>query len=325
MGSSDNRSTRQDEPNISKASQSINPFELPSALLRAAYLVGKIPVKALRSDPRVSYAVYVLEQYCAVHDALQNSELEFSNRLPLVVNVHSTRRDAITCRDSLIDFADKHGVAVLAPLFPAGLDSPFDLDSYKNLRSETLQSDLRLLDMLNEVGHIWPGTSTDPIILCGFSGGAQFVHRFTYLNPERISAVAIAAPGQVTKLNSEPWPKGIGNASAVFPGEEIDIAAIAKIEDTLLLVGEDDVFSEGQVDLLQWMAARKAKLEGETVHEKLGRTSRVQSIKSLQHNWQKNGIEAELEIVPGVGHSYQDLLPSLIAWLRECSAVVDRE
>lgn len=325
MSSSDNRSTRQDEPNISKASQSINPIELPSALLRAAYLVGKIPVKALRSDPRISYAVYVPEQYCAVHDALQDSDLDFPKRLPLVVNVHSTRRDAVTCRDSLIDFAEQHGVAILAPLFPAGLDSPFDLDSYKTLRSETLQSDLRLLDMLNEVGHIWPGISTDPIIICGFSGGAQFVHRFMYLNPERLSAVAIAAPGQVTKLNSEPWPKGIGNASAVFPDEEIDTATIAKIEDILLLVGENDVFSEGQVDLLQWMAARKAKLGGETVNEKLGRVSRVQSIKSLQHNWQKNGIEAELEIVPGVGHSYQDLLPSLIAWLRECSAVVARE
>lgn len=180
--------------------------------------------------------------------------------------------------------------------------------------------------MLNEVGHIWPGINTDPIILVGFSGGGQFVNRFMYLDPERVSAVAIAAPGQVTKLNSsEAWPRGIRDVDEVFPGEEVNVDAIKQVEDVLLLVGEEDEMSDGQAELLRWLAKRKAKLKGETVDEKLARMSRVQGVKGLQKDWRKNGIEARLEIVPGVGHSYQDLLPSLIAWLEDCSAIVDRE
>lgn len=326
MTSHEKHTSPQERADISETPPTINPIDLPSKLLRAAYFVGKVPLKSLRSDPRISYAIYVPEQYCAIHDILQNPENDVPPRLPLVVNVHSTRRDAITCRDSLIDFADKHGVAILAPLFPAGLDSLFDLDSYKLLRTDFLQADLRLLDMLNEVGHIWPGINTDPIILVGFSGGGQFVNRFMYLNPERVSAVAIAAPGQVTKLNvSEPWPKGIKDVDEVFPGEEVNVDAIKQIEDVLLLVGEDDEMSNGQVELLQWLAKRKAKLKGETVEEKLGRMSRVQGVKSLQKDWRKHGIEAKLEIVPGVRHTYRDLLSSLIAWLEDCSAIVDRE
>ncbi|KAF2217821.1 hypothetical protein CERZMDRAFT_80491 [Cercospora zeae-maydis SCOH1-5] len=326
MTSHETRASPQERANISETSPTINPIELPSKLLRAAYFVGKVPIKSLRSDPRISYAIYVPEQYCAVHDILQNPENDIPPRLPLIVNVHSTRRQALVCRDSLIDFADKHGVAILAPLFPAGLDSLFDLDSYKLLRTDFLQADLRLIDMLNEVGHIWPGIVADPIILMGFSGGGQFVHRFMYLNPERVSAVAVAAPGQVTKLNmSEPWPRGIADVEKLFPGEEIDVAAIAQVGDILLLGGEEDTFSGGQVELLQWLAKRKAKLKGETVEEMLSRTSRVQGLKSLQKDWRKHGIEAKLKIVPGVGHSYQDLLPSLIAWLGECSDIVNRE
>jgi pimeloyl-ACP methyl ester carboxylesterase len=240
-------SSHKEQPN---ASHGINPIELPSQLLRAAYLVGKIPLRSLRSDSRVSYAIYIPEQYCAVHEALQNPGSGLPARLPLVVNVHSTRRDAITCRDSLIDFADKHGVAVLAPLFPAGLDNIFDLDSYKDLRSTSLQSDLRLLDMLDEINHIWPGVSTNIITLIGFSGGAQFVNRFIYLYPERVAAVAIAAPGKVTKLSAEKWPKGIGNVATIFQDCKIDVVAIARMKAALLLVGEEDKFSDETVELL---------------------------------------------------------------------------
>lgn len=257
------------------------------------------------------------EQYRKVHEALQQPEAP-PKGMTLVVNIHSTRRDAITCRDSLIEFADKYGVAVLAPLFPAALDSPIDLDSYKNLRTKTLQSNLRLLDILNEVSHIWPGIATDSIVLMGFSGGAQFCHRFMYLHPERLSAVVVAAPGKITSLNNDAWPSGIGNVSEIFPDRKVDIPSIAQIKHIFLLVGESDEMSPETMELQAWLAERVAAFKGlgkGQTPEAPANGDRLQTLKSLQHTLEENGIECEVEIIPGAGHNYQALLPAMTSRL----------
>ncbi|CAK4024062.1 Hypothetical predicted protein [Lecanosticta acicola] len=305
--------------------RSVDILRVPSHLLRAAYLIGKIPFRSCKTDPRVSYTLYVPEKYKKVHEALQRKDLaHIPPRLPLVVNVHGTRRDATGCRDSLITFADAHGVAILAPLFPAAMDNPLDLDSYKFLRSQSLRSDAVMLDILNEVSHMFPGVATDPIILVGFSGGAQFAHRFMYLHPERIAAVAIAAPGSVTKLESrENWPEGIGNVDEVFPGQGVDLEGIRRIGDVRLSVGaEDRGQDEEQLELQRWLAERASRADSGSARRLTQPQNRLEILKELQVDWMENGIEAELIAVPDVGHSYQDLIPSIVDWLKECQAVV---
>lgn len=307
----------------------LDPTELPAHLLRAAYLVGKVPFRACLTDQRVSYTLYIPEQYCTIHTILQKKNLEdLPPRLPLVVNIHSTRRDAVTCRDSLTDFADKHGVAVLAPLFPAALDGIFDLDSYKNLRTKKLQADLVLIDILNEISHIWPGICSDPVILMGFSGGAQFVHRFMYLYPERMAAVAVGAPGGITKLNTEPWPKGTGNIAEVFAEQDIYLDVIQDIRDICLFVGErDDEEARGpEGELREWLSKRLGDsigaFGGASTDRKQSRPQgRLEALQDLQDNWYQKGIDCELEIVPDAGHNYTALVPAMIEWLEGCHAI----
>lgn len=307
----------------------LDPTELPAHLLRAAYLVGKIPFRACLSDQRVSYTLYIPEQYCKVHKALRNKHLDdLPPRLPLVVNIHSTRRDAVACRDSLIDFADEHGVAVLAPMFPAALDGVFNLDSYKVLRTKKIQADLVLIDILNEISHMWSGICTDPIVLMGFSGGAQFVHRFMYLYPERISAVAIAAPGSVTKLSPEPWPQGTENIGEVFAEQDIYLDVVQQIQDICLFVGErDDEEARGpEAELREWLSKRlgdaSALLGGASKSQTKSRPeSRLELLQQLQDNWFQKGIDCELEIVPDAGHNYTALVPAMIEWLEGCEAI----
>ena len=176
-----------------------------------------------------------------------------------------------------------------------------------------------LLSILDEVKHIWPGIETERVLLVGFSGGAQFVHRFMYLYPERLKAVAVVSPGRTTKLSEEPWPAGVGDAQAVFDGLVVDADAIRKIGNVQLIVGGDDNDVSDILILVEWLAKRKGRdaqpgdLPANAKHNK--RHGRVDELQSLRKSWQENGIECELEIVPSVAHSYDGLLATILEWL----------
>ncbi|KAL7917678.1 hypothetical protein ACQKWADRAFT_324452 [Trichoderma austrokoningii] len=193
--------------------------QVPPEFLKPTYMIGKIPRQAVLSEPRVSYSLYIPPQHYknTLRAQIDSSSQAALRKLPLLVFVHGTLRDDSYADKGLISFAESTPCAIMAPLFPAGLDGPTDLDSYKLLRSPTLRSDLALLDMLNEVAHRWPGIDTTKIFLMGYSGGAQFAHRFLYLYPERLAAVSIGAPGSVTILDhSAFWPAGIADTEELF-------------------------------------------------------------------------------------------------------------
>ncbi|KAF7198598.1 hypothetical protein HII31_00337 [Pseudocercospora fuligena] len=176
----------------------------------------------------------------------------------------------------------------------------------------TLQADSRLLDILNEINHIWPGISTDPVMLMGFSGGAQFVNRFAYLYPERLRGVVIAAPGKTTKLKTGlKWPDGVADVSAIFDGMEVEVERFREelSGKVLMVVGKEDVMGEDMMELKDFLAGRK-RSDGK-------RTSRVEGLKELRRNWEEGGIEVDFEVMDGVGHEYAGLLPVILKWLEE--------
>ncbi|KAK5130676.1 hypothetical protein LTR08_001837 [Meristemomyces frigidus] len=292
---------------------------IPPHLLKAAYLVGKIPFRACRIDPRISYTLYIPEnQYTAVQKDLQSlpkgQKLPTERRLKLVANIPGTRRDASLFRDSLIPFADAHGVAILSPLFPAGLDGPLDLSSFKILRSKTLKADIVFFSILDEVAHMWPGITTERIILSGFSGGAQFAHRLMYLYPSRLEAVALGAPGSVTQLDhTKPWPTGLLGVEDVFDGRSADLDALRHIQHIFLYVGENDSQTAATSELQEWLAKHVPGKTASGTDE--GTVSRLKLIKELQSDWRSHGVGAELAVVPDVGHEYTKLLPVLRHWL----------
>lgn len=125
--------------------KAITTADVPPEFLKTAFLVGKIPFKALTSDPRISYKMYVPAEH------LNPDPGNRSNTLPplsLLVTIHGTSRQASELLESLIPFANEKQCAVAAPLFPMGIDDMNDLDSYKVLNSRTLRSDLAVLSML---------------------------------------------------------------------------------------------------------------------------------------------------------------------------------
>lgn len=217
-------------------------------------------------------------------------------------------------------------------MFPAGLDGPLDLDSYKHVRSKTLKADAVLLAILDEVARMWPGIATEKVVLMGFSGGAQFVQRMVYVIPERIAGVVIAAPGRTTMLGSqERWPKGVGNFGEVF-GKEVDVEAIRAIGrdgGIGFVVGhsDDERAQEENLELVRWLVKKRAgatDASGEDVEMLAPSKGRLLGLKELREDWRQHGIESTIQIVPGVGHDYHGLLPAMADWLKEYPALLLR-
>jgi predicted peptidase len=231
-------------------SKLVSTADVPPKFLKAVMLVGSVPFKALRNDQRISYTLYVPPEhynpdpkYVLHSDCKDTLDPVYQRpRLPLLVNIHGTGRSAEKCRDLLIPFANTEHVAVLAPLYPGGIDSDNDLDNYKVLRYKSLRSDIALLDILDEVATRWPGIATEKVFMMGFSGGGQFVHRFMYLYPDRLHAVSVGAPGRVTYLDLElKWPKGIQNLEEVFgKGTVVEKAKVRALRGIQLVVGNAD-------------------------------------------------------------------------------------
>jgi pimeloyl-ACP methyl ester carboxylesterase len=266
--------------------------DAPSQFLKTAFLVGHVPLKALDSDPRVSYALYI-----------PPARYNDTTKLPLLVWVHGTlRKWTALFEEEMTSFADTTPCSILAPLFPAGLDGPNDLDSYKTLCSATLRSDLALLSILDEVSQRWSNIDTRKIFLMGFSGGGQFVHRLLYLYPERLVAVSIGAPGRVTMLDEDrKWPTGLAGVQKVF-GRSINKSQIRQVA-IQLVVGSEDIETHGDEEFWAWVKKVKGT-EKEQGHGALSAMSqgRLRTLRDLQTAWEKDGIDSQLTIVEGISH-----------------------
>ena len=262
---------------------------------RDGAMLGLVPFKAAVTDQRASYAMYVpSEAFSAVNGT--------NSQLPLVVNVHGTGRRAEQCRNSMQDFADSQGVAVLAPLFPYGIIDPNDADNYKNILYRDIRYDEIILGMLEEVKVRWEGIiDTHQIFMMGFSGGGQFTLRFLYLHPDRLKAASIGAPGTITSLNGTSWPIGVGDAEEVF-GIKVDIERIKRVK-LHLVVGELDtaIAGEGIRDV---------------IGGQVGAMGRAEQLEGLKNDWEQLGIEARLDIVPGIEHDAIGALPAMKSFLK---------
>ncbi|MGP3962166.1 hypothetical protein ACTWPT_39865 [Nonomuraea sp. 3N208] len=155
--------------------------DLPAAHPGRRLLTGRTPFFAAPTEPRCSYCAYVPRSWTP--DA----------RMPVLVAVHGTGRNVGALREALIPFADRHDLIVVTPLFPAGIDDPDDVHNYKAVDAHGIRFDLVLLEVLEQVRVRW-NARVDTVMLCGHSGGGQFAHRFLYLHPERLAAVAVSAP-----------------------------------------------------------------------------------------------------------------------------------
>ncbi|NWG14994.1 MAG: alpha/beta hydrolase [Chloroflexi bacterium] len=232
------------------------------------------------ADRRFSFDLYVPEQPTGT----------------ICVYIHGTERDAAGYCDALTPLADACGCIILSPLFPAGLIEPNDTDNYKNIRFHNLRFDRLLLGMIAEVARQFQADGRC-FLLGGFSGGAQFAHRFYYLHPDRLLALSVAAPGRVTLPDDgQDWWLGVRDMEAQF-GQPLRLAAMRRVP-VHLAVGADDT-ADVTLDAASpyWMPGV----------ERIGST-RVERLRHLHASLSAHGISAALEIVSGVAHEASPLI-----------------
>lgn len=176
-----------------------------------------------------------------------------------------------------------------------------------------------------EVAQRWPGISTAKIFLVGFSGGGQFAQRFFYLYPERLHAVSMGAPGRITTLDDTlDWPQGIRNVQGKFH-RTIDIEKLRNVKNIQLVVGEQDIEVHGGEEFSKWLDSMRSKLKrkegnSDEDQDQLApmRTGRLESARIVLAEWENRGVEAKFDVVPGVAHSSQGVLDTVLEFLGQC-------
>jgi pimeloyl-ACP methyl ester carboxylesterase len=153
---------------------------------------GTVVLCTLAHDPAQQYFLYM------PHSA--------SNHAPLFVTVHGVSRNAKEHARRFAPFAERYGVVLVAPLFP-----PERFPDYQQLgrNGHSLRADAVLDAIVAEVGAL-TGANTDKLFLFGYSGGGQFVHRYTLAHPERVAKVAVGAAGWYTFPDpAARYPRGL--------------------------------------------------------------------------------------------------------------------
>jgi poly(3-hydroxybutyrate) depolymerase len=264
------------------------------------YRRGRTPITASRMDQRFSWCSYIPSGYEPAGDRVH----------PLAVLVHGSLRDAGTLRDEFIDFAEQHQCVLLAPLFPAGIDDADDLHNYKHIAYHGIRYDLILLDMIEEVAARYR-VEKDRVLMHGFSGGAQFAHRFLYLHPERLSAVSVGAPGTVTLADEgSAWWVGVKGMEEIF-GRPFNVAAMREVA-VQLVIGDQDIETWDVTVGPQspfWMDGINDS--GET---------RVARLRTLEKSLKSIGITPRFDMVPGVSHDGTGIQGTVKAFFSEVLA-----
>lgn len=260
----------------------------------SSYDFGRTTVYASRFDQRFSYCAYVPSSY----------EEDGSDRYPLIVSVHGTLCDMAAYRDAFADFAEAHRCIVLAPLFPAGIEHPTDVSSYKMMEPSSVRYDLVLRAMVDETRARYR-IAGDRFALFGFSGGGHFAHRYYYLHPETLWAVSIGAPGVVTLLDADRdfWV-GVRNFEAVW-GRSIDLAAMRRVPVQMVIGGDDKDTWEISIP----PTSRFWRPDGEIAGD-----NRLRRLQALKASFEKHGIVVRHDIVPGVAHRFSGVIPAVQAF-----------
>ena len=267
------------------------------------YRRGRTPIVASRMDQRFPWCCYIPTGYDPAGDRVH----------PLAVLVHGSLRDAGSLRDEFIHFAEAHQCVLLAPLFPAGIDDADDLHNYKHIAYRGIRYDIILLDMIEELATRYR-VEKERVLMHGFSGGAQFAHRFFYLHPERLRAVSIGAPGTVTLADeSAAWWVGVKGMEEVF-GRPFNPAAMRGVA-VQLVIGDQDIETWDVTVGPQspfWMDGINDS--GET---------RVERLRTLERSLEAIGVEPRFDTVPGVSHDGAGIQGPVKAFFSEVLAAED--
>lgn len=178
--------------------------------------------RVLLADPSQEYLVYV--------------PATGGDGAPLVVSVHGISRNADQHARLLSAYSEMHGVVLVAPIFSAEQHP-----DYQRLGrvGRGKRADLALNMIVAEVATM-TGAVADKFHIFGFSGGAQFAHRYAMANPHRVAGAVIAAAGWYTLPDpTRRFPYGT-RMSKKLPLVRFDAEEFLSVRMTVMVGADDD-------------------------------------------------------------------------------------
>lgn len=163
---------------------------------------------------------------------------------PPVVVVHGITRGMDEMIAGLTPRAQVTGRTLVVPHFSKNHWPRYQLGTCKQRADWAL---LRLMSALIADGGVMPGRFD----LSGFSGGAQFAHRFAWLYPRAMDRLCVTAPGWWTFPDTRTaWPYGMTGASGRDAAQGFRLAANLRPfldRQIVVCVGSDDVERDGNL------------------------------------------------------------------------------
>lgn len=210
---------------------------------------------------------------------------------PLLVLVHGISRRAVEHLTRFARLAEGLGVTLIAPYFAKSQFGQYQqvIDRSGN------RADTALLDIVDAVA-----SSTDcdgeKFHAFGFSGGAQFAHRFAMIHPDRVRSFSIAAAGWYTMPDPEVrYPYGI--CTHPLPGSRFEPERFLSIDRHVFVGAADQVRDETLKS-----NRRLDERQGATRLERAERWAAAMDAASNEYGvWPTHST---FEVLRGVGHSF---------------------
>ncbi len=237
---------------------------------------GQVLKRRLQADTQQSYYLY----------------LPRSSAPPtrLMVCVHGISRNARRQIRLFADYAEQHGVALVAPLF-----DKHRFPGYQRLGLSGLRADLILQQILDEL-HQLTDIAQQPLYLFGYSGGGQFVHRYAMAYPQQVAAMVIGAAGWYTLPDSQQrFPYGCGSHHKL-PGLRFQPHQFLRIP-ACVMVGAADNQPDAALRQSEWL----------TLHQGRSRLERGQRwIRCMQQAATTHGLSTRYQFItlPTADHSF---------------------
>lgn len=219
-----------------------------------------------------------------------------SRNTAVLVTVHGISRNAREHARTFARYCNRLGWAVVAPLFTRSAFARYQQLGFDRDRSRP-RPDLALNAILDEVTEL-TGARTDRHYMFGFSGGGQFVQRYSMVHPGRVAAAALGAPGWYTFPDPDaPFPRGL-RIDPTSTGFMLAPEMAQRIP-TAVFVGERDVARDDSLN----MAPKIDRQQGRTRPERAGRW-----VAAMREAAGARGLATryELGILPDCGHSFSE-------------------
>lgn len=211
---------------------------------------------------------------------------------PLLVSVHGINRDVIGHVELFIEVADRHGAVVVAPYFDADR-----FPGYQRLSAKGRRADKTLEAVVADVRRR-ARLKIKPFTMFGYSGGAQFAHRYALTQPRHVRTLILAAAGWYTlPARRVRYPYGTEKGPR-YPHVRCRVRSFLRIP-TRVVVGADDTDVDPAVNQDAFVTRRLGRHRVQRAERWVEAVRRACARRDF-------APAITLTLLPGVGHSFRD-------------------